>query len=90
MSRMTLSTATTGFRSSFFDAGQSRRLPWRDRPQAALLLAATVDLSRDFDAIVVGEYERAFYGDQLLSLPPLFEAYGVQLRLPERTAGPSC
>ncbi|MER7004121.1 hypothetical protein ABT297_13910 [Dactylosporangium sp. NPDC000555] len=28
-------------------------------------------------AVVVGEYERAFYGDQLLSLAPVFEAHGV-------------
>ncbi|GAB3843394.1 hypothetical protein GCM10027610_055850 [Dactylosporangium cerinum] len=30
-----------------------------------------------------GEYERAFYGDQLLSLAPVFEAHGVELWLPE-------
>jgi len=69
--------------AEFFDADRSRRLPWRDRPQAALLLAAIADPGREFDAIVVGEYERAFYGDQVLSLLPLFEAYGVQLWLPE-------
>jgi hypothetical protein len=33
--------------------------------------------------VVVGEYERAFYGDQVLSLLPLFERHGVQLWLPE-------
>ncbi|MER7006402.1 recombinase family protein [Dactylosporangium sp. NPDC000555] len=69
--------------ADYFDADRSRRLPWRDRPQAALLLAAIADPDRDFDAVVVGEYERAFYGDQVLSLLPLFEAYGVQLWLPE-------
>jgi site-specific DNA recombinase len=72
--------------AEFFDADRSRRLPWRDRPQAALLLAAIADPGRDFDAIVVGEYERAFYGDQVLSLLPLFEAYGVQLCCRRRTA----
>ena len=31
----------------------------------------------------MGEYERAFYGDQLLYLAPVFEAHGVELWLPE-------
>jgi len=35
------------------------------------------------NAIVVGEYERAFCGNQLLRLMPLLERHGVQLRLPE-------
>ena len=43
--------------AEFFDADRSRRLPWRDRPNAALLLAAIADSDRDFDAVVVGEYE---------------------------------
>jgi hypothetical protein len=32
-----------------------------------------------------GEYERAFAGDQLLNLLPLFDEHGVQLCLPEPT-----
>ena len=51
--------------AEYFDAGQSRVLPWARRPQAAALVAAMADPDRDFDAIVVGEYERAFYGSQL-------------------------
>jgi len=43
-----------------FDTGQSRVLAWSRRPQAAALLAALADPGRDFDAIVIGEYERAF------------------------------
>jgi site-specific DNA recombinase len=43
----------------YFDVGQSRVLPWARRPQAAALLAAMADPDRDFEAIVVGEYERA-------------------------------
>ncbi|WP_344620258.1 recombinase family protein [Dactylosporangium salmoneum] len=69
--------------AEFFDADRSRRLPWRDRPQAALLLAAIADPDRGFDAVVVGEYERAFYGDQVLSLLPFLQHHGVQLWLPE-------
>ena len=51
--------------AEYFDAGFSRRLPWADRPEAAALLAALADPDRAFDAIVVGEYERAFFGTQL-------------------------
>ncbi|MEV1118030.1 hypothetical protein AB0I91_23455 [Actinosynnema sp. NPDC049800] len=67
----------------FFDAGQSRRGAWRDRPAAAQLLAALRDADRGFDAIIVGEYERAFAGDQLPRLLALFRRYGVQVWLPE-------
>lgn len=69
--------------AEFFDVGYSRRLAWVNRPQAAALLAAVQDPGRGFDAVVVGEYERAFYGDQLLQLAPLFERHGVQVWLPE-------
>jgi len=53
-------------------------LPWARRPQAAALLAAMADPGRGFDAIVIGEYERAFYGSQYALMAPLFEHYGVQ------------
>ena len=58
-------------------------LPWARRPQAAALLAAMADPDRSFDAIVIGEYERAFYGSQYALMTPLFEHYGMQLWLPE-------
>ena len=38
---------------------------------------------RGWDAIVIGEYERAFYGGQYASMAPLFRHYGVQLWMPE-------
>jgi site-specific DNA recombinase len=69
--------------AGFFDIGQSRVLPWARRPQAAALVAAMADPDRAFDAIVVGEYERAFYGSQYALMAPLFEHYGVQLWMPE-------
>ena len=69
--------------AEYFDAGQSRVLPWARRPQAAALVAAMADPDRDLDAIVIGEYERAFYGSQYALMVPLFEHYGVQLWLPE-------
>jgi DNA invertase Pin-like site-specific DNA recombinase len=67
----------------FFDVGYSRRLDWEHRPQAAALATAIADPQREFDAVVVGEYERAFYGDQLLRLAPMFDLHQVQLWLSE-------
>ena len=46
--------------ASFFDIGQSRTLAWARRPKAAALVAALADPDRGWDAIVIGEYERAF------------------------------
>ncbi|MEH1017766.1 recombinase family protein [Micromonospora sp. CPCC 206060] len=73
--------------ADFFDEAVSRRVAWPDRPQAARLLAAVADPARGFDAIVVGEYERAFHGQQLEQLTPMRFGHGVQLWLPE-TYGP--
>ncbi|WP_246157887.1 hypothetical protein [Catellatospora sichuanensis] len=67
----------------FFDVGHSRKVAWADRPEAARLLAAICDPDRGFDAIVVGEYARAFYGSQAIHLAPLLREHGVQLWLPE-------
>jgi site-specific DNA recombinase len=69
--------------AEFFDVGESRSVAWGRRPQAAALVAALADPDRGWDAIVVGEYERAFYGAQYALMAPLFEHYGVQLWLPE-------
>jgi site-specific DNA recombinase len=73
--------------AEFFDEGVSRRVAWPDRPEAARLLATVADSVRGFDAIVVGEFERAFHGQQLLHLVPLLRRHGVGLWLPE-TCGP--
>jgi site-specific DNA recombinase len=64
----------------FFDTDRSRRLSWSDRPEAAALLAMFADPDRGLDAVVVDEYERAFYGDQVLTLLPIFEEHSVQAR----------
>ena len=69
--------------AEFFDIGQSRTLAWARRPQAAALVAELADPERGWDAIVIGEYERAFYGSQFASMAPLFEHYGIQLWTPE-------
>ncbi|WP_246002294.1 recombinase family protein [Allorhizocola rhizosphaerae] len=73
--------------AEFFDEGVSRRVAWPDRPQAGSLLAALADPNRGFEAIVVGEFERAFHGQQLSELAPLMRRHEVQLWLPE-TYGP--
>ncbi|WP_328414510.1 hypothetical protein OG470_20350 [Micromonospora sp. NBC_00389] len=70
--------------AKYFDVGCSRRRSWRHRPQSAALLATLGDPLRGFDAIVVGEYERAFSGNQLLNLMPLLEQHEVQLWLHRR------
>jgi site-specific DNA recombinase len=67
----------------YFDVGCSRSRPWMKRPQARELLAAIAQPGRGFEAIVVGEYERAFAGDQLKLLLPILRRNGVQLWLPE-------
>src|SRR6266481_8291110 len=69
--------------AEFFDAGQSRTLAWARRPQASALVAALADPDRGWDAVVIGEYERALYGGQYASMAPLFEHYGIQLWMPE-------
>lgn len=73
--------------AEYFDVGCSRRLPWARRPRAAALLAELQAAGRGFDAIVVGEYERAFFGEQLAALAPMFARHGVQVWLPE-SGGP--
>ena len=66
-----------------FDAGESRTLAWVRRPQAAALVAVLADPNRGWDAIVIGEYEPAFYRAQYASMAPLFRHYGVELWMPE-------
>jgi site-specific DNA recombinase len=69
--------------AEFFDAGESRTVAWGRRPQAAALVVQLADPGRGWDAVVIGEYERAFYGSQHAAMAPLFEHYGVQLWMPE-------
>lgn len=67
----------------FFDVGLSRSLPWKRRPEATHLLASFKDPGRGFDAVVIGEPQRAFYGNQYGLTFPLFVHYGVKLWVPE-------
>lgn len=67
----------------FFDPGASRSVPWSRRPQAAALLAAAAEPDRDFDAVVVAEFERAFAGGEARRVIETLASCGVQLWLPE-------
>jgi site-specific DNA recombinase len=69
--------------TGFFDIGQSRSIPWKRRPEASALLDALKRRERGFDAVVIGEPQRAFYGNQFGLTFPLFVHYGVQLWVPE-------
>ncbi len=69
--------------ADYFDVGQSRSLPWKRRPRAAQLLADLADPHRGFDAVVIGEPQRAFYGNQYSLVMPVFAHYGVELWVPE-------
>jgi site-specific DNA recombinase len=69
--------------AEYFDIGQSRSLPWPRRPRAADLLAALADPQRGFADVVIGEPQRAFYGNQYGLTMPVFTHYGVRLWVPE-------
>ena len=57
--------------------------------RAAALVAQLADPDRGRDAVVIGEYERAFYGSQCASMAPLFEHYCVALWLFRSPVSPS-
>jgi site-specific DNA recombinase len=69
--------------AEFFDIGTSRSLPWKRRPQASRLLTLLADHERGFVGVVIGEPQRAFYGNQFGLTFPVFTHYGVQLWVPE-------
>lgn len=59
--------------AEFFDIGQSRAVPWKRRPEASRLMALFRQPERGFEAVVIGEPQRAFYGAQFALTFPLFE-----------------
>ena len=70
--------------AEYFDIGQSRSLPWKRRPRAARAARPIWPNSgRGFDAVVIGEPQRAFYGNQYSLMLPVFAHYGVELWVPE-------
>jgi site-specific DNA recombinase len=69
--------------AEYFDVDKSRSIPWQRRPRATAILADLKNPARGFDAVVIGEPHRAFYGNQYGLTFPLFEHYGVSLWVPE-------
>lgn len=69
--------------AEFFDVGQSRSVPWERRESAGRLLAALKNPGRGWNAVVVGEGTRCWFGNQFSLTAPKFEAYGVELWVPE-------
>ncbi len=67
----------------YFDVGESRSLPWRRRTQAQRLLRALDESDRRWDAIVVGEGKRCWFGSQFSEVAPVLEHRGVRLFVPE-------
>jgi DNA invertase Pin-like site-specific DNA recombinase len=67
----------------FFDIDRSRSIPWPRRPHAAALIEELKDPGRGFDAVVIGEPHRAFFGNQYSLTFPVFEHFGVPLWVPE-------
>ena len=82
-SRQLIEPAGGEIAEEFFDIGQSRSLPWKRRPEASRLLDALANPARGFDAVVIGEPQRAFYGNQFGLTFPVFVHYGVSLWVPE-------
>jgi DNA invertase Pin-like site-specific DNA recombinase len=69
--------------AEFFDIGQSRSVPWERRTHGSRLLAALKDPARGWDAVVIGEGTRCWFGNQFSLIEPKFAAYGVDLWVPE-------
>jgi DNA invertase Pin-like site-specific DNA recombinase len=69
--------------AEFFDVGCSRRVAWERRPQAAALLERACAADRAFDAVVVGEFERAFTHRQFERVAGLLARPGIEVWLPE-------
>ena len=69
--------------AEFFDAGAEPDIPVGAGPAGRCAGGCAGDPDRGWDAIVIGEYERAFFGNQYAAMAPLFEHYGIQLWAPE-------
>ena len=69
--------------AEYFDVGLSRSVPWERRDDARQLLVALKDPHRGWNAVVVGEGTRCWFGSQFSLVAPKFAAYGVDLWVPE-------
>ena len=69
--------------AEYFDIGQSRSVPWDRRQEGRRLLQDLKDPAREWNAVVVGEGTRCWFGNQFSLVAPRFGAYGVDLWVPE-------
>ncbi|MFI1735588.1 recombinase family protein [Streptomyces acidicola] len=69
--------------AEYFDIGHSRSLPWQRRPRANELLHALRNPNRGFDAVVIGEPQCTFYGNQFGNTFPVFVHFRIPLWVPE-------
>jgi DNA invertase Pin-like site-specific DNA recombinase len=69
--------------AEFFDIGQSRSVPWERRNAASRLLSELRNRDRGWEGLVVGEGTRCWFGNQFSLTAPRFEAYGLDLLVPE-------
>ncbi|WP_093498045.1 recombinase family protein [Streptomyces sp. Ag109_O5-10] len=58
-------------------------MPWQRRPRANELLQALRNPNRGFDAVVIGEPQRTFYGNQFGNTFPVFVHFRIPLWVPE-------
>jgi site-specific DNA recombinase len=68
--------------AEFFDRDTPRRTAWCFRRRGSVLLAELANPDRGWDAVVVGEPQRAFYGNQFGNTFPLFPRPRVDRPLP--------
>jgi hypothetical protein len=73
--------------AELFDVGESRTVAWARRPQAGALVAQLTDPDRGWDAVVIGEYERAFYGSQYAAMAPCSNTTASSYGCPRPEAG---
>jgi Recombinase len=67
--------------AEFFVIGCSRRVSWERRTEAAALLEQARSADRRFDAVVMGEFERAFTDRQFEHVARVLRQPGVQVWL---------
>jgi site-specific DNA recombinase len=70
--------------ADYFDIGDTRALPWPRRPETGRLLRELRSGTNAWNAIVVGEFTRAFGAPiQYSTTFPLLQHFGIELWLPE-------
>jgi site-specific DNA recombinase len=70
--------------ADYFDIGDTRALPWPRRPETGRLLRELRSGTNTWNAIVVGEFTRAFGAPiQYSTTYPLLQHFGIELWLPE-------